>query len=244
MSLRDVLRDVEDRRKTLTVFNPRDGEALVDDLRSHFDHQNVVVRTEETDSSRPTDFAVLSRGDEVLTTTPAGALADALESSSPGDDGLDVDDSAYADVVRHLSETTFTAYSVSEMVTTSREIEDRAWRVGEGHLHAGFQYVSVFDGQSDVYGSLAERTIDVHIYATPDEDPPSLDGVDVHTWRADEIERFWFVVFDGGERDEQKCALLAEEREDRAFYGFWTYDPATVDRIADHLERRYVERSA
>ena len=244
MSLRDVIRNVEDRRKTLTVFNPRDGEAFVDDLRAYFEHQNVVVRSEETDSGRPTDLAVLSRGDEVLTTASADALADAMNSTPPGEDGLGIDDSAYADVVRHLSETTFTAYGVDEMVTASREIEDRAWRVGEGRLHAGFQYVSVFDGQSDVYGNLAERPIDVHVYATPDEDPPSLPGVTVHTQSAAEIERSWFVVFDGGGRDEQKCALLAEERDDRAFYGFWTYDPATVDRIAGHLERRYVEYSA
>ena len=244
MALRDVIRDVEDRRKTLTVFNPRCGEAFVDDLRSYFEHQNVVVRAEETDSGRPTDVAVLSRADEVLTTASADALADAMGSTPPGEDGLGVDDSAYADVARHLSETTFAAYGIDQMVTASREIEDRAWRVGEGRLHAGFQYVSVFDGQSDVYGNLGERPIDVHVYATPDEEPPSLSGVSVHVERAPEIERTWFVAFDGGDRDEQKCALLAEEREDRAFRGFWTYDPATVDRVVDHLERRYVERPA
>jgi len=244
MSLRDVIRDVEDRRKTLTVFNPRHGDAFVDDLRSYFERQNVVVRTEETDSGRPSDFAVLTRGDDVLTSTSADALAEAMQSTPPGEDGLGVDASARTDVLNHLNETTFTAYDIDQMVTASREIEDRAWRVGEGRLHAGFQYVSVFDGQSEVYGNLAERPIDVHVYATPDEDPPSLAGVDVHTESADEIERSWFVVFDGGGQDEQKCALLAEERDSRAFYGFWTYDPATVDRIAGHLERRYVERLA
>jgi len=34
-------------------------------------------------------------------------------------------------------------------------------------------------------------------------------------------------------------ALLAEEREPRAFYGFWTYDAATVEWIVDHLRSHY-----
>ncbi|NHN49614.1 histidine kinase [Halostella sp. JP-L12] len=242
MSLRDVVRDVEDRRKTLTVFNPRQGDGFVDDLRSYFERQNVTVRAEETDTGRPTDFAVLRRGDEVLTTTPADALADAVASPATSDDGDGADGSVRTDVLRYLNETTFTAYGVDRMLTASREIEDRAWRVGEGRLHAGFQYVSVLDGETDVYGNLAERPIDVHVYAAPDEAPPSLAGVSVHVESADEIERTWFVAFDGGGLDDQKCALLAEERGDRNFYGFWTYDPAIVDRIVDHLERRYVGR--
>ena len=51
-----------------------------------------------------------------------------------------------------------------------------------------------------------------------------------------------YVVFDDGTTDDattQKCALLAEERQPREFYGFWSYDPSTVDYIVDHLETRY-----
>ncbi|PSQ59906.1 MAG: histidine kinase, partial [Halobacteriales archaeon SW_9_67_25] len=36
-----------------------------------------------------------------------------------------------------------------------------------------------------------------------------------------------------------RCALLAEEREERTFYGFWTYDGSTVEYVLDHLRARY-----
>ncbi|WP_121822330.1 DICT sensory domain-containing protein [Halostella salina] len=239
MSLRDVIADVESQRKTLTVFNPAPDSAVESDLRSYFADRNVEIRTEETDTGRPAGFAVLYRDETFLTATSTDALRELMDDLPSNDGDLGVDAAAHADVLRHLRETTFTSYSIRRMVAASREIEDRAWRVGDGRLYAGFQYVSTLDGQSDVYRDLAERPLDVHVYATPDEDPPELTGVTVHAEDDPEIERSWFVVFDGAGSDDRKCALLAEERGDREFYGFWTYDPPVVDRIVDHLKRRY-----
>jgi len=239
MSLRDVIADVESQRKTLTVFNPEPGSAVESELRSYFAAQNVDIRTEETDTGRPAGFAVLYRGETFLTATSTDTLRDLMTDLPEGESGLGVDDSGHADVLRYLKETTFTSYSIPRMVTASREIEDRAWRVGDGRLFAGFQYTSTLDGQSQVYRDLAERPLDIHVYASPDEDPPALTGVTVHTEDESEIERSWFVVFDGAGADDRKCALLAEERGDREFYGFWTYDPGIVDRIVAHLDRRY-----
>jgi DICT domain-containing protein len=138
-----------------------------------------------------------------------------------------------------MDETMFTSWSIEQMVAASREIEDRAWRVGEGSLHAGFQYLSTLRGELPVYERLGSKNLDVHAYAAPDEDPPEHEGFTLHIERAEEIEKSWFVVFDGDGVDENKCALLAEEREPRKFYGFWTYDPDTVDWIIDHLESTY-----
>ncbi|WP_135819714.1 DICT sensory domain-containing protein [Halostella litorea] len=239
MSLRDVIADVESRRKTLTVFNPDPDGDVAGDLRSYFADRNVAVETEATESGRPAGFAVLYRGETFLTATSTDALRDLMTDLPDGESGLGVDDSAHADLLRYLKEATFTSYDVPGMVTASREIEDRAWRVGDGQLFAGFQYASTLDGQSQVYRDLAERPLDVHVYASPDEDPPELEGVTVHTEDDPEIERTWFVVFDGAGADDRKSALLAEERGDREFYGFWTYDPALVDRIVAHLDRRY-----
>jgi hypothetical protein len=42
------------------------------------------------------------------------------------------------------------------------------------------------------------------------------------------------VVLDA-ERDAEKRALLAEERERDQFYGFWTFDEDIVDTILDRL---------
>ncbi|WP_135535480.1 DICT sensory domain-containing protein [Halostella pelagica] len=239
MSLGDVITDVENRRKTLTVFNPGPDDTLYRDLEEYFDTQNVEVRSETTESGRPEGIAVLSQGDAHLTSTSTDVLRDLTDETHPGDGGLGIDDAAHADVLRFLEETTFASYSPEQMLAASREIEDRAWRVGAGCLHAGFQNVSTLDGTANVYRDLAERPLDVHAYATPDRRPPTLPGVTVYLEETEEIERSWFVVFDGAGEDEQKCALLAEEREEGAFYGFWTYDPAVVDRILDNLTTRY-----
>lgn len=57
--------------------------------------------------------------------------------------------------------------------------------------------------------------------------------------RSEEIERSWFVAYDGGGIGVNKCALLAEERDSGSFYGFWTYDPSTVDWIIEYLDSAY-----
>jgi DICT domain-containing protein len=135
----------------------------------------------------------------------------------------------------------FTSYDTRQMVAASREIEDRAWRLGEGSLHAGFQQLSILSDQMEVYTRLASREgLDVHAYACPDAEVPEHDtDLTIHVERSDEIAKSWFVVYDGNGVDENKCALLAEERESRAFYGFWTYDPDTVDWLIEYLEGAY-----
>jgi DICT domain-containing protein len=61
----------------------------------------------------------------------------------------------------------------------------------------------------------------------------------VHLDPTSEIERSWFVVYDGDGRAADKCALLAEERDDRQFSGFLTYAPDLVDAIDDYLATAY-----
>jgi len=127
------------------------------------------------------------------------------------------------------------------MVAASREIEDLAWRLGQGTLHAGFQHLSILADQMDVYERLASQDdLDVHAYAYPDAEVPQHDtDLTIHVERTEEIADSWFVVYDGGGVGVNKCALLAEEREPREFYGFWTYDPDTVDWIIEYLEEAY-----
>jgi DICT domain-containing protein len=145
-------------------------------------------------------------------------------------------------VLDELDETMFTSYDTERMVAASKEIEDRAWRGAAGELHAGFQTCRRFASQADVYDDIARRgRLDVHVYAHPegsdDFEPPP--GPTLHLSAATEIHDTWFVAFDGGDVEEAKCALLAEERMPGSFYGFWTYDPETVDAIIDHLRATY-----
>jgi len=233
MSLSELIANVENYEKTLTVFNT--DEAVVDEFRTYFADRNISVESETTESGKPGEFVTLSEGDEVVTATGLAALEGLLDEEAT----LDYQERPYQPLLDHLDETMFTSWDTKQMVAASREIEDRAFRVGSGTLHAGFQYVSTLRNELPIYERLGSTDVDVHAYAVPDEEPPGHDGFTLHLERAPEIERSWFVVFDGGEDEQAACALLAEEREPREFYGFWTYEKSTVDWILDHLESTY-----
>ena len=235
MSLTELIAGVEDHEKTLTVFNADDG--TIKALREQFHDRNLSVSGEQTTSGKPKAFVVLADEDEFVTAASIDTvLASDDEKKDPGFEG-----EPYRPILDHLDETMFTSYDIEQMVAASREIEDRAWRVGKGSVHSGFQRLSILESQMKIYEQLAEKgTLDVHAYAVPDADVPKHDtDLTIHVERSDEIERSWFVAYDGAGIDVNKCALLAEEREPRTFYGFWTYDPTTVDFIIDHLENSY-----
>lgn len=234
MSLTELIAGVEEHEKTLTVFNA--DEADVATLREQFRDRNLTVTEADTDSGRPAAFAVLAEDGAFVT---AAAVEDVIAPAAETDPAFD--DESYSPILDHLDETMFTSYDIEQMVAASREIEDRAWRIGSGTLHSGFQRLSILADQIDVYERLAGKgELAVHAYAAPDADVPDHDSdLTIHVERADEIARSWFVVYDGAGIDVNKCALVAEEREDRGFYGFWTYDPSTVDWIVDHLESTY-----
>ncbi len=226
MSLHALIAEVEARRMTLTVINA--AERVVDEIRAQYADRNLEIVHSHLDGD-PREFAVLSRDGEFIT-----AL------------GLDEVHAAPAreeSVLDHLDETLFTSYSIRQMFLASREIEDRAWRIGSGSLHAGFQTLSVLSGQIEAYNQLGQYSdLAVHAYAAPDGEDASIPNHDhytLHVEREREIRESWFVVYDGGGVDENKCALLAEERGQREFYGFWSYEPETVDYLCEYLQATY-----
>ncbi len=238
MSLHEIIAAVERDEKTLTLLNPG-REDLVAEAAAYFDEQNVLVTEERTVSGRPAGVALLTGDGEVLAATTTDAVVDLLNETASGPGGLGVDDSDYHDLLSHLKETTFTAYDKDEMVMASREIEDRAWRVGEGRLFAGFQYESILLGQARTYETLASGDLDVYAFAAPDGESVDPDGVTTHVDDDPELAESWFVVFDGGPDRAQGSALVAESRGENSYYGFWTYDPRIVSRVIDHLETTY-----
>ncbi|MDZ5812852.1 DICT sensory domain-containing protein [Halorubrum sp. AD140] len=235
MSLIELITGVEAREATLTVFNA-DPE-VTDALREHFADRNVRIVGERTGGG-PDGYAVLSRDGEFVTAVDVDELlpGTGAETSADGSEEDAVDGGNAADRVGEP----VTAYSRAQMVAASREIEDRAWRVGHGELHAGFQTLDVLTGEADTYDLLGGKAgLDVHAYAADEGDPPAVEHYAVHTGRAAELRETWFVAYDGGGYDGAKCALLAEERAPGEFFGFWSYDPETVDYIIDYLTQRY-----
>lgn len=236
MSLRDVIESVEGREKRLTVFDPP-SEAVVAELREYFASQQVRIDVGESDSG-VAGYAVLSDGNDEAV-LGAVDLRDLEGSSTVAPD----EPRAFAGILEHLDDTTFTSYDVERVLAATREMEDRAWRKGTGELHAGFQRTGAVRAQKGVYEDLAKKELDIHVYCAPGPEVPDVRGVTVHPEDTPEIRESWFAVYDGGGDPADACALLAEERggpDGRRFYGFWTYDPSTVTRVVDHLHDRYL----
>lgn len=232
MSLIELIATVEASEHTLTVLNG--GDRVCEELVDHFADRNLSI-TEDELSMRSEPFGVVTRDDEFVTAVGLGDLLEAGEETEPG-----FDQETYRPILDVLDETLFTSYSVGDMVAASREIEDRAWRLGTGVIHAGFQTLGNLSREAEQYNRLGERDdLDVHTYAAPEGAVPDAEKFSVHVERAAEIREVWFVAYDGGGVALNKCALLAEEREPGQFYGFWTYDPETVDAMIDHLVSTY-----
>lgn len=240
MSLSARIEYVRDKEKTLVVFNPPADSTLVADLGDYFDTQNVVVTGKQTSSGQPENVAVLRRDGDVLASVPTAKLEELLAGGGIRESGVGIDDAEYQEVLQHLKETTFTSYSKSQMVTISHEIEDRAMRVNEGQLYTGFQKPWKLNDQADRYERLATTSLDVHTFTVPGESV-EIEGLTHHTDPTDEIERSWFVVFDGGGDDAYKTGLLATEEAPNRFYGFWSDDPELVDSIREYLDTAYLK---
>jgi len=74
-------------------------------------------------------------------------------------------EAAFRDFLDLFDETVFTAYDRRQMLATSREIEDRAWRVCGGALYAGFQSSNALRNQASLYGQFGEKeALTVHVY--------------------------------------------------------------------------------
>lgn len=227
MSLRHLMAEVRGREKTLTVYAPADAD-VVSAVREYFASQHVTIEHEHTNGD---PRAVLSDGDTQLASVGAGALRE-LASRDLHRVG---DEAPYSPLLEHLDGTTFASYDRRQMTMASREIEDRAWRTNSGQLHTGFQRLSNVRKERDTYEQLGECALDVHVYGVPDTDLGDT-AFAVHGRDTEELALTWFVLFDGGGNREQSSALLAEEREEGGFYGFWTYDPDLVERALQSLE--------
>ena len=244
MSLAEEIEYVKDKEKTLVVFNPPTDSTLVSDLRDYFDSQNVVVTSQQTASGDPSGIAVLQLNEEVLASVPLSQLHELVDGGALDHNGVGVDDKKYHEILSHLKETTFTSYNKRQMVLISHEIEDRALRVDDGRLLTGFQYNSKLIDQQTRYERLGTTNLDIHTFAVPDGPTVDIEGVTHHAESLEEIERSWFVVFDGGGQDRYKTALVATEQAPNRFYGFWSDDHGIVDRIDNYLDSAYVQVKA
>jgi hypothetical protein len=232
-TLQTIVREVEGDEATLTLFNHDSEPSERETLQSYFDVHTVSFRQGQTADGLPRNFLVLHDGEEFRA---AASLADVYPAVDPHSSMVTASDPAgieYPALLREIDQTVFTDYGRRRMTVASREIEEHAYRYG-GRLHAGFQSLSNAKPQAQFYRTLAAADdVETHLYGAGDWAPPG--GHVLHEYDDPEIARSWFVVLDPA-TDGHERALLAEEREEGEFYGFWTYDADTVATILDRLE--------
>ena len=231
VSLADIIAAAEAGATHLRVCTAEE----IGELTDRFGTRNVTVEHTTLPREAGEGFVVVTRDDEFVGAVGVAALRTLLAppARSLGTEG----DEAFQALLGLLDDTVFTSLDRRQLLATSREIEDRAWRLGRGRLYAGFQSFSAMRDQVEVYERLASKAgLEVHVFGEPDWEPPAMEGVIRHATADPEITRVWFVVYDGADSLDD-CALLAEERSPGQFHGFWTYEPDRVREIVAEVER-------
>lgn len=215
--------------------NRRDGET---DLEERLAAHGVSVDSRRLPPGGPDPFLVIERDGAFAGALGVGAAERLLEPPivRPGErEGVS---EGYRVFFELLEETVFSAMERRQLLAVSREIEDRAYRVGSGKLSVSFQTFSTFESQLGVYRHLAAETdLDIRIHGLADWTPPEIAGITYHGYTDDILGRYWILAFTDDTDGTQSCGLLARERSD-SYEGFWTDDPNTVDDIRTALTER------
>lgn len=241
MTLGDVLEAAARRRLTLVHHASDRG-----DLAAQLESWPVDVSFRRLPAGGPAPFVTVSENGDFRAAVRVDDLREwfhpAVRVPEPGETVSDAERALF----ELLDDTRFESLNRRQLLATSREIEDRAWRTGRGTLHAGFQSPAAFDAQRSLYRRFgADTALDVHVYVTPSRGSPDLteEPFTVHESQHPDVGRYWFLAFDGGGADQQ-CALVAEQTGTSAYRGVWTYDPELVDAVLRAVEDVRARQSA
>ena len=244
-----LLEYLDRQTTTLTVYNftgdDEEWQALSEWLGSH----GVALRADTAEYDTPVDAGLFHDGESLQEAVSVSTLVDRI-----GDHGGDTE---LPDVLSSKSRRTTVkpSRSIAEMLRLSREFERRAWRQGDGALHAGFQHLSAVahsDRTRSVYERLVDAGVDVTVYGYPDTELADVPFTVVEDTER-ELDAYWFLLYDGGGQATRKAALVSEEcrepagslaeqddggpvrvratAENRTYDSYWTTDPERVDRL-------------
>lgn len=233
--LDSLLTEVQETDKQVIVY--RRGQTT--DIETRLATHNVAVTRRELPPGGPDPFLVIEEDDRFAGALGLDHLDGLLEPPIVRPGERDDTSAGYRVLFDALDETVFSAMERRQLLAVSREIEDRAYRVGTGTLHASFQTLSTFRSQAGVYRELVTGTdLDIHVYGIADWTPPEIAGITYHEYGDDAHGRYWVLAFDGGGDSSRACGLVAREHSDR-YDGVWTYDSKLVsDIIAAVTEAR------
>lgn len=228
MTFASLIDEVRERNRTVTVYRRGDPTEIETWLANH----GVAVESRPLPVGGPDAFMEIKTDGETVGIIAVDAVEQLLTPPirRPGD-RHDISE-GYRVLFEMLERTVFSGMTRRELLAVSREIEDRAFRVGDGTLRVSFQTLSTFRSQLDVYRALGtETSLDIHVYGVGDWTPPSIPGVTYHADGTARVDPYWVLAYDGGPAATQACGLVAEERGDE-YTGFWANDFATVEHIA------------
>ena len=230
MTVRTLLRRFEGSDVAMTVYGPPATKAVVDRLTA----QRIDATWRQLPTGHQNAFVVIHRDGVFAETVPLTAMETFLcePTIGSGDSGTPDSDPGRQLLRSALANTLLSSLTPAQLLATSHEFEDRAYRVGEGALRVSFQSLSIFRSQRARYETLAGDTdLDIHVYGQADWEPPTIPGISFHPLTDTALEQVWLLAFDAAGDDQNKCALVAEATEDGPFRGVWTYNPRLVDEI-------------
>jgi hypothetical protein len=249
MSLERFLSVPESTDRELVVANRTQPEPFQRMVENLFAEQNVAVG-ETTHGEYPENTVLLLEDGQVIAQSPLAGLRDAIlmvNSDLYVTGTRSLDKTTVPDVIDELTDVRFSlrGYPKSNtekllLILISRQIERRAYEAGAGTLRASFQYLSRIkdeQGTRRAYRKVSSTDVDVHVYGKPDWRPTSELDVTMHGGRKDDFECSWFVLYrpPPDRTSERSAALLAIERGDAKWEGFWTYDRAVIEELAAYI---------
>lgn len=228
--LQSLFADISRTDTRFIVYAPAES-AIPSWLTTH----NVAVTHEPLPQDGPDPFLAIESAGTFSGALTLAHLDDLLTPPVVRPGETEVASEGYQILFDVLHESIFTALHRDQLLTVSREIEDRAYRVGTGTLRVCFQTFSTFKSQLPVYRHLATQTdLDIHIYAVADWEPPAIPGITYYDISGTDLELYWLLAFDGGSESSDACALIARD-EGETYTGYWTDDRELLDRIDAEL---------
>lgn len=237
MTLSDLFDRLEGPHRTVTGYAPDPPTDVLDWLETGAAIDDVDYRSLPDAATADRGFLVVREDGEFVAALGLEVAREFLEPPihDPWADALE--DATYRHVIEVFDATVWHTLDRRQLLAVSREIENRAWRAGDGTLRVGFQRAGALEPMVPVYTRLARETaLEIHVYIDDDWTRPSIPDVTVHSCVADEIGEFWFLSFDGTGEELQASGLLARERDPGAFEGIWTDDVRLVEALEREVE--------
>ena len=236
--------------RSLVVVNRTAPEPLRQILDQMFTNQGVAVE-ERVSDQYDEDTVLLVEGEEVVATSPLGALEDAIllvNSDLFRTGARELEETDLPAVMNGLADHLFTLRGYPEsskekllLIVVSRRIEQIAYSAGSGTLRTSFQQLSRLEderGTREAYDAIAATDVDVHIYGRPDWVPSPSFPVTMHGGYSHDFRNSWFVLYNPPtERVDEfdSAVLVAVERDPGVWRAFWTYRREVVEDVAEYV---------